>query len=156
MRAIHATGKSRLLEGWQTGLTQLAAMPGRTPFMERVLADARAFWRDGWAALAAEQGWDTLDLFAAHARAPQRRQDCKGLVCCLAGRRVFRLEAAAAWIAQGPVPESAEPDAFGGIPGCTRYIRRAFQQLDRRDLPPCTDAGQHWPPGTMLIWEVQP
>lgn len=158
MRAIHATGEvcpcgPRPPESWQEGLKRLAAMP-RTPFMQQVLVDARAFWRDGWAELAASQGWGTLDLFGAHSRAPERRHDCKGLVCCLRGARLYRLEEPAAWIAQEAVAEDIEPDGFGGIPGCTRYIRRAFRQLDRRDLPPCRDGGRQWPGGTVPVWEL--
>jgi len=131
MRAIHATGEMCPLDGWEAGLKRLAAMPRRTPFMDHALRDARAFWRDGWAAIAAAQGWGTLDLFGAHPRAPERRGDAKGLVCALRGRAVARLAEGVAWIAIpgfDPViirDQVADADVASpfGIRGSVRFFR---------------------------------
>lgn len=76
---------------WCEGVTRLAATPclaGVTPGRWRVFcADAAGVLRGHGAELHA-LGWDVLDLFGLHCRAPAVRPDCMGLAWLLNGRRV--------------------------------------------------------------------
>ncbi len=110
---------------WVQGVADLLAMTLHPDWPEagwKILQeDALAFLRD-WAAQAHALGWEALDLFGVHAKAPHARLDGMGLVPLLSSRSVVAL-----------TENSAAIGANSG--GVLTYHKRTA-----------------WPPGCCLIW----
>jgi hypothetical protein len=71
---------------WAEGFAALCAMPpptGISPERWRRIVDAAGKFLDTWTGTATAFGWTDLDVFGCHAKRPDVRFDCMGLVTLL-------------------------------------------------------------------------
>lgn len=79
---------------WAEGLARLCTMPRPAAYTQRrwehLINDAGRFV-DEWAVKASELGWTTAEIFGVDPAAPEARQDGRGLVSLLDGRRIIEM-----------------------------------------------------------------
>ncbi len=94
-------------EEWATGYATLCTMPCPASVMPRrweQLVNDGGLFLDQWGKQAAALGWQALDVFGVHPKAPEAVYRCMGLVPLLAGRKVCAI-----------TTDTARIDCGGGV-----------------------------------------